>query len=913
MKSWKRIRSLLAIALSAAMIVTTVPMTTFSSIAAEATTDVTMEDVSAPDVTAPDAEGTSSVSNGDVTAPDVSDSDATKEPVEDAPIVSGGDVSAPDVTAPDAGKEPVENAPTVSGGDVSAPDVTAPDAGKEPVENVPTVSDGNVPAVSAGDLNAQIQEYQGKKLRIKTKQTTIFTGQNDVIAAQIGYEKTTKDEGYGYVVTDVRYSGLDASSVFNFDTSNPEELKVSVSSYNAPTGKYVVTLLPVVPEGIYAQAVNLTINVVQSIFDIELTGPEKVYKESGKAASFQVSASLNYGTSVYKPYKPGAIKWSVEYYDADEEAFVPYEGKDITISSTGKVTLGKKLDTEKYSRLSITCQANDYEGNATKDSYEVEIISSISVTGTAVIASVSTCKFLNGSDVTAAALNYKYLRVVTDDNIAPGSALNADNTLKSTLFTYKSSSKDVTIDSEGRICVLNVSGKPVTLTATALDGKTKKSIKLNLKKAAYAMDDLKVNVSFMNDGSSATITKDTPDYTYQYEGIGNDAMQVTFWINGDIDCLDHKVTIKGGKDITSSYRKFLNNYAKIEGEVISATEKQSLIIVPTSQVVEVTVKSGDESRTFKMVNTKFSNKKNTVGKGEPKLTTGATLYKINDTQTIKIYAGKQNAKGTVTLGTDAAFGFGSVGNAVSYQICSDIIRSAEIDDDGYATFTLSYVKERCAILDAQAKNVAKIPASIKLRMTVADQDGNQYAPSTFTVKITNSAPKTDYKLRTSYKITKQQEQLKLFYADWAGEDDDKWGYEIGTDTHRYYYYQKLTYSGSKVPQDSIAFVDFEVDLGKDLLSGSDLAKKLDICKDDAGNYYVAVNDRHAHDILRAANEKVLAAGRDVAKYGKDGKLEGNLYITYNITTKEGYVIQKTDKVKVSIVISKSDWARLNIK
>lgn len=96
-----------------------------------------------------------------------------------------------------------------------------------------------------------------------------------------------------------------------------------------------------------------------------------------------------------------------------------------------------------------------------------------------------------------------------------------------------------------------------------------------------------------------------------------------------------------------------------------------------------------------------------------------------------------------------------------------------------------------------------------------------------------------------------------------------------------------------------------------MLDGSDLAQSLDICRDDYGNYYVAVYDGYAGALLYWANKKIIAEGKDVTKYGKDVKLDGYVYITYNITTKDGYVIPKKDKVKVSVVIPKSDWTRLD--
>ena len=102
----------------------------------------------------------------------------------------------------------------------------------------------------------------------------------------------------------------------------------------------------------------------------------------------------------------------------------------------------------------------------------------------------------------------------------------------------------------------------------------------------------------------------------------------------------------------------------------------------------------------------------------------------------------------------------------------------------------------------------------------------------------------------------------------------------------------------------------EMELGKNLLNAADLAYSLCIGQDSYGSYYLAVCDDDAYSILCAANAKVLAEGKDVSKYGKDGKVDGTIYVSYRLTTKEGYKIDKTDKVKVSIVVPKTDYKRL---
>ena len=868
MKKWKKLRALLAVTLSAAIVFTAVPQTAFVSNAAEAY-----------EVTAPAEEPAAPVA---------------ETPVADTPAVSDGDETNPATpTAPGA------ETPTVSDGDGTDPATPAdPEIPGEPIVDEPTVSDGDVV------LDPEL--YQSKKLKVTAKQKIIYTGQQDVLAALIGYERTTSDEGLAYEVIGITLNGLDMTDCVTCDTSKSGELRLSVKNYAVP-GKYVITLLPVVPAGIHAEPATLTINVVSSIYRIDLEGPELVYKAAGKVTSFQIKASAKAYSGI-NAYKPSALKWSVQYYDNTAGEYLSYEGKNVTVSTTGKVTLGKDFDPVKYYELQFICQAKDYEGNETKQTYTVYITDSVPAEGTAIISDSSAkCLFQNGDEVTAADLDGRYLTVTADDAITTGTTVN---TLARDLYTYKSSSKDVIIDKDGEITVLNVSGRPVTLTATTLDGKTKKSITLNLKKKTFAMNELVAYVQIgLMGGMGSTITKDTPGNIYRYSGTGNDPIMLYFEIDGNQDYLDMSVSVKGGKNISSTYYKLMNIYYKEMGGYIPAREKQSVVIVPTAQVVEVTVKSGKESRVFKIENTNFSTTKNTPQKGEPKITTSGSLYKINDTQTIKIYAGKQNAGGTLYLDPDTTFIFANYGNfIVSGELFDDLLASKTIDENGYVTFTVTNVGMHIKSLETVTQGLKwiKIPTSLKYQMTVKDKDGNFYAPTAFTLKITNSAPKTDYKLQTSYKITKNRIPNTFYYMMW----DEGEGYKDYDDTFNYVYYQQLTYTGSKKPSDTMKVTGINVDLGKNLLTADELPYHLDICYDKDGLYYLAVDDEYAFDLLYAANAKIKEEGKDVTKYGKDAKLDGNIYLSYKITTKEGYVIEKTDKVKVSIVIPKSDWTRL---
>ena len=119
-----------------------------------------------------------------------------------------------EITAGD--EEPVVEVPMVSDGDA-------------PIVEEPTVSDGDAsvtdePTVSDGDSTLDPELYQSKKLKIKSLQNTIYTGQKNIKAAVIGYESTTSDDGLGYQVSSITYSGASCLKHITVDTDDPNAL-----------------------------------------------------------------------------------------------------------------------------------------------------------------------------------------------------------------------------------------------------------------------------------------------------------------------------------------------------------------------------------------------------------------------------------------------------------------------------------------------------------------------------------------------------------------------------------------------------------------------------------------------------------------------------------------------------------------
>lgn len=866
---WKKIRSIFAIALSTAIVFTAVPGGSFVSNAAQVY-----------EITAGDEDPV-------VEAPVTEDPADPEELNMEVPVVSGGDVAEPTISDGDA---PIVEEPTVSDGDAS-------------VTDEPTVSDG--------DSTLDPELYQSKKLKIKSLQNTIYTGQKNIKAAVIGYESTTSDDGLGYQVSSITYSGASCLKHITVDTDDPNALYISADD-DVYVGKYEITLLPKVPKGIHAEPVKFVVNVVPSIYNISLTGPLVAYKQKGKALSIPLQVTTG---SYYKkkPHKPTALEWTISIFDIEANDFVPYTGKDISVKG-GKVNIARSFEIEEDIKIKITSTAKDYEGNEkTSASWVVKVVSQNINSGKAILVKEGHYQYKDNDIVTYQDLTGASLQVLTaESDRQVGDAVNYMDVYDANYFTYKSSSKDVLVASDGTITILKVPNKKVTLTATSLDGKYKTSITITLKKRPLDLEHTIIlygDVMYGYSSLSGNVTFYTPDYTSRYEGKQNKILLLRIFdlTGGGEEVYDFSYSIKGAKNVTSSYLKFDKEYQKKYGSWKPCYDSY-IALIPTQQTVELTLKSGKNEQKFILINTEFQAEKCVSIKGEPKITTSFSLYNLENTQTIKLYVGKQNAEGTVNIYPDDAWQYSSLGNYKSYYYMTGLPSGDyNVDENGYVTLYFGNVKGQIANMKGRVSSEGyKDLQDFKFQVRITDKEGKSYAPYLLTIKYTGNLPKTDYKLKTSYKINKRQKQLRLSGMVWNDRLEENKAY-VNYGERNYTYYQPITYIGTREPKDTITYLDFKVDLGTDLLNGSDLAQCLNICWSDSNHYYLAISDYKAYLLLKEANAKIIAEGKDVAKYGRDAKLDGYIYIDYYITTQDEKRIIKNDKVKVSIVIPKSDY------
>lgn len=194
-------------------------------------------------------------------------------------------------------------------------------------------------------------------LSLQKKQTTVYTGQKDVVIAVAGFSSTTVNKGV---------TALDVS-----DISEDEKLDIKVSedgktiyasvSENVIVGKHRIEVSPVMADTMYIQPLYVDVNVLQGINTISLTNvPSTIYKKPGSAAALQVSAILNEGGK-----KPASNKVTYELLDVSGRE-LDQDG-NIKITSSGKINILKNYDpSEEDNSIRVKVTAADYAGNETQ-------------------------------------------------------------------------------------------------------------------------------------------------------------------------------------------------------------------------------------------------------------------------------------------------------------------------------------------------------------------------------------------------------------------------------------------------------------------------------------------------------------------------------------------------------------------
>lgn len=260
--------------------------------------------------------------------------------------------------------------------------------------------------------------YYEEKLSLTKKTTTVYTGQEEVVVAipKFGKNTTYQDEPvYGGSVQVFDKNGYEVTNNGFIDAwwdEDTNEIKVSVSRnyWNNNTNEFVsrydntdimAYTLKVVPDAgkkngdttvddntttnMYAAPATLKITIVQGIEKLWANGGDdalnarKIYKQSGKAASYNMDLKYNDGGASKVYYKPKAAKAEFtlgtisaygQFIEADEAL------KKLITVKNGKISINKAYAVSSDARenvFAVRVKAVDYAGNTTEtlETYEV--------------------------------------------------------------------------------------------------------------------------------------------------------------------------------------------------------------------------------------------------------------------------------------------------------------------------------------------------------------------------------------------------------------------------------------------------------------------------------------------------------------------------------------------------------------
>lgn len=212
------------------------------------------------------------------------------------------------------------------------------------------------------------------KLSLQKKQTTVYTGQKDVMIAVAGFSKTTVNKG----VTALDVTDIAQEQKLTLSVSEDGKVIYASANDNTQKGKHQILVYPVKSETMYVEPVKMDVNVIQGINNISLINvPSSIYKKAGSVATVQIGAVLNEGGQ-----KPASNKLTYELLGAGGGALYSdvvtsnngsehytdeSQAGNITISSSGKINISKNFQiTDANNGIRVKVTASDYEGNTTQ-------------------------------------------------------------------------------------------------------------------------------------------------------------------------------------------------------------------------------------------------------------------------------------------------------------------------------------------------------------------------------------------------------------------------------------------------------------------------------------------------------------------------------------------------------------------
>ena len=204
--------------------------------------------------------------------------------------------------------------------------------------------------------------YYETKLFLKKGAATIYTGQQNVLAATAVFGKNTT---YTSIERAEILEGIGGIMVLD-DFSNGE-IKVNVDK-GVPAGKYTLKVYSQSKEGVQPSTATITLTVAKGIEHIALKGNQEIYKPNGKEASFNLTVFYNGNIASEQP-KLKKVNWEI----LNEEGN-PLQENDPAYGNikvaNGKVTISKNYRLKAGdNQYIVKASATDYQGNTTESNF----------------------------------------------------------------------------------------------------------------------------------------------------------------------------------------------------------------------------------------------------------------------------------------------------------------------------------------------------------------------------------------------------------------------------------------------------------------------------------------------------------------------------------------------------------------
>ncbi len=495
---------------------------------------------------------------------------------------------------------------------------------------------------AAKDFATKTPAYE-TKLSLKKGVTTVYTGQQDVIAATPQFSKETT------------YMVIPSASDITMGMTGDELLDVAIednklvvsADSDTKLGKHTVQVMATTTAGdtMYASRATIVITVVRGVEEISLNVPTDSIYYADKAVTLKTTVDYNGSRDDANPKDSVPKSKKVEYKLVDAtvteaglstlesingaaEAAVVKDG--VKIDKSGKISVPKNYKVTADSKFKVLVKAADFKESTVCDlSDEITITRDYMQIAKALIVKKNGSRYdvidADGKEVESTVLNGAQMMAFEAGLPTKTSYTQADldnYQIKNNLTFTSGSKKAVEIDAEGKITVY-APAKKVKLTVAPADGSaadkkvnTTKVITTTIKYddvSELGLEIAKINLADGDNTREQTFSVDKVEGAPANEAREisyNDSSTATFalalknkneavWENATF-FTDYKLSVKKGK--------VLNVYK--EGgcitTLIAANDKVTTVELTYKVYNEKTTKYDSVKKTYNLVNTGFT-------------------------------------------------------------------------------------------------------------------------------------------------------------------------------------------------------------------------------------------------------------------------------------------------------------------